>query len=87
MVEINNIKYYSLYEYLGKAAGPDLGTKVNAVAIDKRQPIVKQYVENPVFKGKVMCYTKNFLDSYFNKTEYNPDLDYFHITKDDDLPF
>jgi len=87
MVELNGKTYYSLYEYLGKAAGEELGLKVNAVAIEKNQPIVKQYVENSVFKGKVMCYTKNFLDSYFNKTEYNPDLDYFQMTKDDDLPF
>ena len=87
MVSIDGIEYYSLYEYLGKAAGPDLGTKVNAAAIDKRQPIIKQQVDNPVFKGEVICYTKNFLNGYFGKDEYDVNLDYFQTTKDDDLPF
>ena len=34
-----------------------------------------------------MCYTKNFLNGYFGKDEYDVNLDYFQTTKDDDLPF
>ena len=86
MVSVNGVEYYSLYEYLGKAAGPNLGTKVNAEAINQTQPLVKQHIENPAYKGKVLCYTKKFLDSYFDK-KHNPNLEYFHTTKDDDLPF
>ncbi len=33
----NGIKYKSLYEYLGYAAGPELGNKVNEVAQKTKQ--------------------------------------------------
>mgnify|MGYP003976260525 FL=1 len=61
----NKIEYYSLYEYLGKAAGPELGKEVNAASKRTNQPIVKQYVEQGGYKGEVFCYTKDFLDEYF----------------------
>ena len=65
MKKIDGKIYHSLYEYLGHAAGPSLGDEVNKVAIKQKQKIVKQYVENPVYQGEVFCYTKEFLDEYF----------------------
>ena len=61
----NGIEYHSLYEYLGYAAGPNLGDKVNEAAIKANQEYVTQKVSNPVYKGEVFCYTKKFLDEYF----------------------
>ena len=66
MQEINGKEYYSLYEYLGHAAGPTLGDEVNKVAVKQKQRFVQQYVSNPVYQGEVFCYTKEFLDEYFN---------------------
>ena len=65
MKKIDGKIYYSLYEYLGHAAGSALGDAVNKVAIKQKQKIVQQEVENKVYTGKVFCYTKEFLDEYF----------------------
>ncbi len=81
----NGIEYYSLYEYLGYAAGMELGGKVRNAAKRKNQPTVTQYVEQGDYKGNVFCYTEEFLDKYFNKQmeeNFSPEPDEF-----DDLPF
>ena len=55
----------SLYDYLGHAAGSDLGQKVATAA---RQAGVKgemREVSNPVYKGPVMLWPTAFLDLYF----------------------
>ena len=55
----------SLYDYLGHAAGSDLGQEVAAAA---RKAGVKgeiREVSNPKYKGPVMLYPKAFLDLYF----------------------
>tara|TARA_R100000951_G_scaffold81680_1_gene69319 strand:+ start:661 stop:873 length:213 start_codon:yes stop_codon:yes gene_type:complete len=59
----------SLYDYLGKAAGKELGNKVNTYARLRKQPFKQRYVENPVYKGRVFLYTKEFLDEYFKVQE------------------
>ena len=83
----NKIEYYSLYEYLGKAAGPELGKEVNAASKRTNQPIVKQYVEQGGYKGEVFCYTKDFLDEYFYAIENWEPYNKYPEPEDDDLPF
>jgi hypothetical protein len=63
----DKIEYYSLYEYLGYAAGGDLGTQVNEAATKTKQPIITQEISNRVYSGRVFCYTKKFLNEYFKK--------------------
>ena len=63
----------SLYDYLGKAAGADLGKLVNLEAQNKKIPIQMREVSTPKYKGKVMLYPKTFLDEYFN-TDQTDDL-------------
>lgn len=63
---VNGKEYVSLYEYLGKAAGPSLGEEINKIAIATKQPFVRQDVDNPKFTGKVFCYTREFLDEIIN---------------------
>ena len=55
----------SLYDYLGKAAGSELGKKVNEYAYVRQAETKLRYVENPVYKGKIMLYTREFLDEFF----------------------
>lgn len=55
----------SLYDYLGKAAGSELGKQVNAYAYIRQAETGLRHVENPVYKGKIMLYTKEFLDEFF----------------------
>jgi hypothetical protein len=55
----------SLFDYLGHAAGSELGKKVNAYAYIRQTETGLRYVENPVYKGKIMLYTREFLDEFF----------------------
>jgi len=64
---IMDTQMMSLYDYLGRAAGPELGQQV-AQAAAKHIPKVKfgtRYVETKTYKGDVMLYPKWFLDEYF----------------------
>ena len=65
----------SLYDYLGKAAGKDLGNQVYKTASAQKIQITEKQVSNPVYKGKVLMYPKSFLDNYFQ------------VEQTDELPF
>ena len=56
----------SLYDYLGHAAGPELGQQVaRAAAIAKVKHEIRE-VSNTKYKGPIMLYPKPFLDSFFS---------------------
>jgi hypothetical protein len=55
----------SLYDYLGRAAGPELGQKVATAATAAGVKGSMREVSNPAYKGPVMLYPKAFLDLYF----------------------
>jgi hypothetical protein len=61
--------YISLYDYLGKAAGADLGKQVNEYAQIRKQLHKVRYVDNPTYKGYVNLYTREFLQEFF-QTKY-----------------
>ena len=65
----------SLYDYLGKAAGRDLGNQVYKAASAQKIKVTEKHVSNPVYSGKILMYPKSFLDSYFE------------VEQVDDLPF
>lgn len=65
----------SLYDYLGRAAGADLGKQVYQIANSQKIKVTEKQVSNPVYSGKVLMYPKSFLDSYFQ------------VKQVDDLPF
>lgn len=77
------IEYKSLYEYLGRAAGSDLGKAVATAAVAQGVTIQSQEVSNPKYTGTVMVYPVSFLDSYFHPTIELTAKD----TEDDSLPF
>jgi hypothetical protein len=62
----------SLYDYLGKAAGKDLGNQVYQAANAQKIKVETKQVSNPVYKGKVLMYPKSFLDSYFEQVNELP---------------
>jgi len=76
-------KMLSLYDYLNKPAGKELGgevmkaSKAHATFIK----IETKTVDNPAYKGKVCLYPKWFLDEYFNE-KTTPST-----VTEDDLPF
>jgi hypothetical protein len=55
----------SLYEYLGHAAGGDLGKKVAFSAAKAGVKHGEKDISNPGYKGIVYTYPKEFLDLYF----------------------
>ena len=65
----------SLYDYLGRAAGSELGEQVARKATSMKVKMDTRYVKNPVYEGNVMLYPKTFLDEYFK------------VEETDDLPF
>lgn len=69
----------SLFDYLGKPAGPELGKKVNEYSQIRKAKTGLRYVENPKYKGKILLYEKEFLDEYFKVesiiSRETPDID------------
>ena len=61
----NNMEKVSLYDYLGHAAGADLGQQVAFAAAKAGVVTETRQVSNPVYKGPVMLYPRSFLDLYF----------------------
>jgi len=83
--------YLSLYEYLGKAVGSDLGKEVAAAAYKAGIKIQEREISNTKFTGKVLLYPKDFLDFYFREPELNL-IDELpgtlnKVIDEDDLPF
>jgi hypothetical protein len=76
----------SLYDYLGKPAGPELGKQVaQKAAIDKIK-YGEKYVETYTYSGKILMYPKTWLDDFFKQTnEKTPTTILYN--EPDELPF
>lgn len=66
--------FISLFDYLGKPAGPELGKRVADYAALKKAPHSIRHVANPKYVGNVMLYPREFLDEFF-RLDIAPDLD------------
>ena len=71
-MENQELKPYmiSLFEYLGYAAGSELGKEVAATAASLHETIKEQYVSNSKYTGNVKLYRREFLDEYFGTKVY-----------------
>lgn len=58
--------YMSLYDYLGKAAGLQLGSEVMQTALAGKVKWLERYISNKAYKGKVNLYPLDFLEDYFS---------------------
>jgi hypothetical protein len=65
----------SLFEYLGYAAGSELGKEVAATAVALKETIKEQHVSNPKYTGNVKLYRREFLDEYFKKKIYDAEVE------------
>jgi hypothetical protein len=79
------MEYLSLYDYLRKPAGEQLGKEVAITAIQNKIPIQTREVTTPKYTGTVNLYPKDFLDFYFREPEVEPTLG--DMQDYDDLPF
>jgi hypothetical protein len=62
-------EYKSLYDYLGRAAGGELGKRVAEAATRDKVQIQTRQVSNPKYNGTIMTYPASWLESYFSKVE------------------
>jgi hypothetical protein len=58
----------SLFDYLKKPAGPELGKQVALAAMTDKILIGSKQVSNSKYKGNILMYPKFWLDIYFNQT-------------------
>ena len=65
----------SLYDYLKKPAGGELGRKVAEAAMKEKILIGSKQVSKPKYKGEILMYPKEWLDKYFE------------VEQIDELPF
>ncbi len=57
---------FSLYDYLGQKAGPELGKDVYKTALILKEPVGVREISNKAYTGKIMLYRKEFLKDYFD---------------------
>jgi hypothetical protein len=55
----------SLFDYLKKPAGVELGKQVAEYAKIRKVVIGSRTVDNPKYKGNILTYTQEFLDEFF----------------------
>ena len=63
------VKYISLFDYLGRPAGKDVGARVNERAREFGIEDKKRFVRNKKYVGKVNLYPEAFLEYYFTNTK------------------
>lgn len=80
---MENKNFMSLYDFLGHAAGTELGKEVAAEAKKQGQKFIMREVKNKTYTGKVMMYDEAFLTKYFTK----PQQPSVKTPDEDDLPF
>ena len=80
---MENENFMSLYDFLGHAAGTELGKEVAVEAKKQGQKIITKEVKNKTYTGKVMMYDIDFLTKYFTK----PQQPSVKTPDEDDLPF
>ena len=61
----NDMEMISLYDYLGRAAGPDLGKTVATAAAKAGIKSEIREVSHVGYKGPIMLYPRQFLDNFF----------------------
>lgn len=68
-------EFLSLFDFLGKAAGSELGKKVADRAAELGIKHQTKAISNSKYSGPIMMYPKSFLNIYFK------------VHQEDDLPF
>lgn len=63
---MENNEMVSLFDYLGKPAGSELGKNVATVAMLHGVHIEERFVETRNYSGRILLYPRDFLDLYFN---------------------
>ena len=65
LIKSENMNMMSLYDYLGHAAGPELGKQVASAAAKSGVKHEMREVNHKGWNGPIMLYPRTFLDLYF----------------------
>lgn len=74
-------KFLSLYDYLKRAAGSELGKQVATRAAELNVGFKTRHVSNAKYTGEIMLYPESFLKWYFK----TPDADEMRKNSEIDL--
>lgn len=64
----------SLFDYLGKPAGSELGAAVWQAAKAAKVKPTEREVSTKTYSGKILVYPKSFLDQYFSRKKQTNNL-------------
>ena len=64
---MEGVNFVSLWDFLGKPAGKDLGEKVFTEALINHITVKKRHVSNKKYEGLVCLYPIKFLEWYFDE--------------------
>ena len=81
----NKTEYKSLFDFLGKAAGRELGLEVAKAALRDRILVQTKNVSNKQYKGEIKMYPIFWLEGYFG-TSAKSNIEILY-DEPDDLPF
>jgi len=91
---MSTVNYLSLYDYLGRAAGPDLGLEVEKEARNQGITVLTKTVSTKNYSGKINMYPESFLKDYFKLDIEGTDTTILYNEPDslpadynDELPF
>jgi hypothetical protein len=66
MMMNNNTEFKSLFDFLGKAAGRELGLEVAKAALTEGILVTTKNVSNRQYKGEIKMYPVYWLEEYFD---------------------
>lgn len=69
MEPVKEVPMTSLFDYLGRAAGAELGGQVYATAKRLKETVESRVVQTKYYTGQVMVYRKAFLEDYFQNKQ------------------
>lgn len=62
----SNMEFKSLFDFLGKAAGRELGLEVAKAALTEGILVTTKNVSNRQYKGEIKMYPVYWLEAYFD---------------------
>lgn len=62
---MQDLNMLSLFDYLGRPAGGELGKQVYDAAYQLKVPVETRHVTTKTYTGDVMLYPEGFLKEYF----------------------
>ena len=77
----------SLYTFLKRAAGPELGKQVYQEAVSQDIPFGEKHITNPRYTGRVLIYPISWLEKYFGQKYIKTERDLIYESREDDFDF